>query len=149
MADLFFPKIYINKKLQLRDPSPGLPIISNLIWLRKSFSELEPILRNLHANYGPVVSLRIGPRPAAFVLDRVLAHQAFIQNGTVFADLATCLVFSSNRHNINSAPYGPTWRLLRRNLTSEILNASRVKSYQMGARCSPQPPPVLSKKIRL
>ncbi|XVF30571.1 hypothetical protein REPUB_Repub16aG0069700 [Reevesia pubescens] len=36
---------------------------------------------------------------------------------------------SSNQHNVSSASYGPTWRLLRRNLTSEILHPSRIKSY--------------------
>uniref|UniRef100_A0A2N9I1M7 Cytochrome P450 n=1 Tax=Fagus sylvatica TaxID=28930 RepID=A0A2N9I1M7_FAGSY len=38
-------------------------------------------------------------------------------------------IISRNQHNINTAFYGPTWRLLRRNLISEILHPSRVKSY--------------------
>ncbi|KAG5554598.1 hypothetical protein RHGRI_012235 [Rhododendron griersonianum] len=62
-----------------------------------------------------------------------MAHQALVQNSVVFSDqpkaLATGKVISSNQHNINSARYGPTWRLLRRNLTSKILHPSRVKSY--------------------
>ncbi|PON77594.1 Cytochrome P450, E-class, group I [Parasponia andersonii] len=128
LTSLFFPKI---KKLPPGPPT--LPIISSLIWLRKSFSELEPILRNLHTKYGPVVSLRIGSRPAVFVADRFLAHQALVQNGAVFADRPPALpagkLLNSNQHNISSAGYGPTWRILRRNLTSEILHPSRVKSY--------------------
>ncbi|XP_015878377.2 cytochrome P450 89A2-like [Ziziphus jujuba] len=115
-------------------PGPiNLPIIGNIFWLRKSFSELEPILRNLHAKYGPIVTLHIGPRPAIFIRSRFLAHQALVQNGAVFADrppaLATSKIISSNQHNISSAFYGSTWRLLRRNLTSEILSPLRVKSY--------------------
>ncbi|KAL6196059.1 hypothetical protein ACLB2K_031675 [Fragaria x ananassa] len=119
-------------------PGPThVPIISSFLWLRKPFSELEPIIRGLQSRYGPIITLQIGSRPAIFISDRSLAHHALIQNGAVFADrppaLPTNRVISSNQHNISSAVYGPTWRLLRRNLTSEILHPSRVKSYS-GAR---------------
>ncbi|XP_002520014.2 cytochrome P450 89A2 [Ricinus communis] len=120
-------------------PGPfSIPIISSLKWLVKSFSELEPILRSLRAKYGPVITLRIGPRPAIFITTHSLAHEALVQNGAVFADrpppLAISKIISSNQHNISSAPYGPTWRLLRRNLTSEILHPSRVKSYSQARK---------------
>ncbi|XP_021621199.1 cytochrome P450 89A2 [Manihot esculenta] len=124
-----------NSALNLKLP-PGpsnFPIIGHFLWLRKSFAELEHIIRSLHAKFGPVITLPIGPRPSIFVADRNLAHQALIQNGAVFADrpsaLAVGKVLSSNQHNINASFYGPTWRLLRRNLTSELLHPSRVKSY--------------------
>ncbi|KAF4357150.1 hypothetical protein CsatB_026650 [Cannabis sativa] len=131
---------FIISKSKTKKLPPGpltIPILGNIIWLRKSFSELEPILRDLHTKYGPLVSLHIGSRPALFVADRSLAHQALIQNGAVFSDrppaLPTSKIISSNQHNISSAAYGPTWRLLRRNLTAEILHPSRVESYS-GAR---------------
>ncbi|PON33754.1 Cytochrome P450, E-class, group I [Parasponia andersonii] len=115
-------------------PGPlALPIIGNLRCLRKSSFEMKPILRDLHAKYGPIISLRIGPRPTIYIADRSVAHQALIQNGAVFADRPAALsgrkIVSSNQYNINSAGYGSTWRLLRRNLTWEILRAARVKSY--------------------
>ncbi|KAL3584102.1 hypothetical protein D5086_015163 [Populus alba] len=95
--------------------------------------KIEPILRSLHAKFGPMVTLRIGTRPAIFVADRTLAHEALIHGGAVFADrppaVATRKFLTSNQHNISSSFYGPTWRLLRRNLTAEILHLSRVKSY--------------------
>ncbi|KAJ6338823.1 hypothetical protein OIU76_008311 [Salix suchowensis] len=91
-------------------PGPtAIPILSSLSWLLKSFSELEPILRSLRAKYGPFLQIA----PPAFAISRVI---------------------SSNQHNISSAFYGPTWRLLRRNLTSEILHPSRVKSYSHARR---------------
>ncbi|KAF2288070.1 hypothetical protein GH714_004263 [Hevea brasiliensis] len=75
----------------------------------------------------------MGSRPAIFIADRSLAHQALVQNGALFADrpqpFPIIKVISSNQHNISSAFYGPTWRLLRRNLNKEILHPSRVKSY--------------------
>ncbi|KAK4284482.1 hypothetical protein QN277_001307 [Acacia crassicarpa] len=112
---------------------PRVPLIGTLIFLRKPFSELEPILRNLHAKYGPIINLPVGSRSNIFIADRSLAHQALIQNGVVFSDrpqsLATGKIFNSNQHNISSCFYGPTWRLLRRNLTHEFLNPTRIKSF--------------------
>ncbi|KAF3444112.1 hypothetical protein FNV43_RR13802 [Rhamnella rubrinervis] len=115
-------------------PGPiTIPIIGNFLWLYKSFAELEPVLRNLHEKYGAIVTLHIGTRPAIFIRSRSLAHEALIQNGAVFADRLPALladkIITSNQHNISSASYGPKWRLFRRNLTSEILHPSRVKSY--------------------
>ncbi|CAL0328077.1 unnamed protein product [Lupinus luteus] len=115
-------------------PGPAhIPIITPIKWLIKSFSEIEPILRTLHAKYGPMVTLRIGSRPTIFIADRSLAHQALIQNGSLFAyrpgSLPLNKILSSNQHNISSASYGPTWRALRRNLAVEMLHPSRVKSF--------------------
>ncbi|KAK6289255.1 hypothetical protein POUND7_000796 [Theobroma cacao] len=119
---------------QTLPPGPAnIPIISNILWLRRTFSELEPILRNLHNRLGPMVTLNILSRPAIFISDRSLAHQALIQSGALFADRPEppfiAKIVTCNQHNINSAPYGPTWRLLRRNLTAQILHPSRIKSY--------------------
>ncbi|KAL7189533.1 hypothetical protein ACSBR1_039227 [Camellia fascicularis] len=98
-----------------------------------SFSDIEQIVRDLRGKYGPIITLWIGHRPAIFVSSHSIAHHALIQNGAHFSDrpkaLATNKIVSSNQHDISSAAYGSTWRLLRRNLTSEILHPSRVKSY--------------------
>ncbi|KAJ0013967.1 hypothetical protein Pint_21736 [Pistacia integerrima] len=125
----------VTKKLSHSLPPgpPTIPFIGNFLQIIKTRSELESILRNLHLKYGPVVSLKIGSKPAIFIADRSLAHQALIQNSSIFADRPPALpsdkIASCNQHNISSAFYGPTWRLLRRNLTSEILHPTRVKSY--------------------
>lgn len=80
-----------------------------------------------------MVTLNILSRPAIFIFDHSLAHQALVQNGALFADRpqppTVGKIVSVNQHNINSAFYGPTWRLLRRNLSAEILHPSRVKTY--------------------
>ncbi|KAG5245197.1 cytochrome P450 [Salix suchowensis] len=131
-----FLKFIFSNFLTAKKLPPGpltFPIIGNLLWLRLSFFNLEPILRSLHDKFGPMVTLRIGTRPVIFIADRTLAHQALIQNGAVYADrppaFATAKITTSNQHNINTSSYGPTWRLLRRNLTAKILHPSRVKSY--------------------
>ncbi|XP_038725893.1 cytochrome P450 89A2-like [Tripterygium wilfordii] len=127
--------LLIPKKLPNNLP-PGpftIPIISNILWLFKAGPDVELILRPLHAKLGPLVTLHIGSGIAIFVSDRALAYQTLVQNGAVFSDRPrsgpVARINNSNQHNINSAAYGPTWRLLRRNLTAEILHPSRVKSY--------------------
>lgn len=127
-----------SRPLKKLPPGPHtFPLIGGISLLRKSAIEMEAILRNLHAKHGPIVTLRILHRPSVFIADHSLAHQALVQNGAVFASRPTALptnrITSCNQHNISSASYGPTWRLLRRNLTSEILHPSRIKSFS-GAR---------------
>ncbi|XP_002524036.3 cytochrome P450 89A2 [Ricinus communis] len=126
--------IFFESKKHRLPPGPvNFPIIGNILWLRKSFFELESIIRSLHKNLGPMITLHISTRPTIFIADRSLAHQALVQNGAVFANRprapATSKITTSNQHVISSAFYGPTWRLLRRNLTSEILHPSRIKCY--------------------
>ncbi|KAI9153074.1 hypothetical protein LWI28_005484 [Acer negundo] len=130
--DLLFP-------VTARNLPPGpanFPILGNdFLWLRRSSSETDAVLlSNLHAKFGPLVTLHTGSRPVIFVADRSLAHKALVQKGAVFAERpsapATNKVSSSNQHNISSGFYGPMWRVLRRNLTAEILHPSRVKSYK-------------------
>ncbi|KAG7010998.1 Cytochrome P450 89A2, partial [Cucurbita argyrosperma subsp. argyrosperma] len=112
---------------------PSIPIITTFLWLRRSPLQLESFLRSFAAKYGPVVTLRIANRPTIFISDRSIAHKALLQNGALFADRPRAppmsKIISSNQHNISSASYGPLWRLLRRNLTFQILHPSRIKSY--------------------
>ncbi|XP_072998181.1 cytochrome P450 89A2-like [Typha latifolia] len=118
---------------------PFVPLFGNLLLLRRSVSlqNIEPLLRSLHARYGPVITLRIGSRPSIFVADRALAHRTLVSNGALFSDRpvpgAATRLFSVGRV-INSARYGPRWRLLRRNLISEILQPSHVKVFSPGRR---------------
>ncbi|CAH8256872.1 unnamed protein product [Arabidopsis lyrata] len=113
-------------------PDPNfLPFLGTLQWLREGLGGLESYLRSVHHRLGPIVTLRITSRPAIFVADRSLTHEALVLNGAVYADRPPPAVVSKivDKHNISSGSYGATWRLLRRNITSEILHPSRVRSY--------------------
>ncbi|CAD6335803.1 unnamed protein product [Miscanthus lutarioriparius] len=44
-------------------------------------------------------------------------------------DSPTRLLFSVGKCTVNSAPYGPLWRALRRNFVAEIVSPHRVKSF--------------------
>ncbi|XP_073279458.1 cytochrome P450 89A2-like [Primulina huaijiensis] len=115
-------------------PGPlGLPLVGNLMWLRHPISELESVLRRIKTRYGPLMTITIGPRKLIFVGSHSLAHRALIHHGAVFSDRpsppATSKILNRTRIVINTAPYGPTWRLLRRNLMHEILHPARIRSY--------------------
>ncbi|XP_042513653.1 cytochrome P450 89A2-like [Macadamia integrifolia] len=134
LVDLFSHNKSKHKKLSLPPGPPKVPIIGSFLWLqRSSFSQIEQILNNLRHKYGPIVTLHIGSRPSIFITNHSLAHQALIENGATFADrppgMSPIRFIKSNLYTINSASYGPMWRLLRRNLTSEIFHPSRVKSF--------------------
>uniref|UniRef100_A0A7N0UHI8 Cytochrome P450 n=1 Tax=Kalanchoe fedtschenkoi TaxID=63787 RepID=A0A7N0UHI8_KALFE len=115
-------------------PGPtSFRIITAFSWTRKSFSQIEAFMRTLRCKYGPIVALWVRFRVSIFVFSHKLAHKALVQNGAIFSNhpapsLAAELI-NTNQKNISSAFYGPTWRLFRRNLTSEILHSSRVRSY--------------------
>ncbi|KAF7811078.1 cytochrome P450 89A2-like [Senna tora] len=130
LKSLFFPS---NKTLPLPPGPPRLSIIGSLPFLLKSFFQNQSLLRNLHSNYGPILTLTIGPRLFIFISDSSLAHSALIQNAAVFSDrptsTTTANAFNSNQHDISSAFYGPNWRLLRRNLTSHVLHPTRIRSF--------------------
>ncbi|MQM21457.1 hypothetical protein Taro_054498 [Colocasia esculenta] len=122
--------------LRLPPGPPAFPLVGNLLWLRRSVSDIEPILRSLRARYGPLLTLHIGSRRTIFVVDRALAHKLLVQSGAAFADrpLAQPInrLLGSREVDINGTPYGPRWRVLRRNLTAEILHPSRVRLYGQG-----------------
>ncbi|XVE90376.1 hypothetical protein DITRI_Ditri20bG0072700 [Diplodiscus trichospermus] len=130
LYNLLFP----NKKHgPMLPPGPlSLPFIGNTIWLRKSLAELESVLRGIHAKFGNVVTLHIGSHPTIFVRDHSLAYQALVRKAVVFADRHPTLsvkINCSNEPIIGTAVYGPNWRILRKNLSYEILSPPRVRSY--------------------
>ncbi|KAK9144126.1 hypothetical protein Sjap_004029 [Stephania japonica] len=125
-----------NKSHTAKNLPPGPPalfLITDFQWLRKNSIDFEHALRGLRAKFGPIFTLRLGRRRSIFIASHDLAHQTLITRGGAFSDRppapASSRLMSSNQHNISSAPYGPLWRLLRRNLTAEILHPSRVRSY--------------------
>ncbi|KAL5709646.1 hypothetical protein ACHQM5_020311 [Ranunculus cassubicifolius] len=120
-------------KLKLPPGPPFIPILTTLQWIRTPLSDFEKVLCKLSSQYGPIISVKILQRDQIFISSHDLAHKALITHGTIFADRPPPPVssrhFSANQHNINTASYGPLWRLLRRNISSEIFHPSRVRSY--------------------
>ncbi|GAB2294878.1 hypothetical protein Dimus_029071 [Dionaea muscipula] len=121
-------------------PGPTSMItISLLTILRRTAPELETMIRSFFATYGPIITLPFSSSstPTVVVSSRILAHQALVQRGQIFADrpkaTLTGKITTSNQHNINSASYGHTWRSLRRNFVT-FLHPCRVKSFSTSRR---------------
>ncbi|KAI3471320.1 hypothetical protein Pfo_027983 [Paulownia fortunei] len=136
ISSLFSP--WINSKKNLPPGPPSLPLIRNLIWLRKPIFDLEFVLRHLKPRYGPLITLRIGHRSFIFVGGHSLAYHALVNNGAVFSDRPATRpaskILNGTEKAISSSSCGPTWRLLRRNLTYEILHPSRVRVHSSSRR---------------
>ncbi|CAL9073607.1 unnamed protein product [Musa textilis] len=115
---------------------PILAILGNFLCHRWFLLKPEDVLRELHALYGPIITVRLGLQPTILIADRTIAHKALVERGAFFSDrpapTPAFRLVNGSRHIISSSPYGPIWRLLRRNLTSEILHPARVKLYAGG-----------------
>ncbi|CAM0911655.1 unnamed protein product [Alopecurus aequalis] len=111
---------------------PALLFLAKFLALRRSIVDLGPLLVELHARHGPVISIRLF-RTLVFVADRKMAHRALVQGGATFADRLPLIepgrLFSSGGRDINSSSYGPFWRLVRRNLAAEALSPARVAQF--------------------
>ncbi|KAJ6415437.1 hypothetical protein OIU84_004268 [Salix udensis] len=119
---------------------PTLPVLGNFLWLLRSsnnFSSLEPVLRQLRARYGPIVTLHLGSEPSIFITTHEAAHKALVQSGSIFASrppaLETTRIMLSNETTVTTAPYGPLWLQLRQNFMSAF-HPSRLHSYSDGRK---------------
>ncbi|KAE9466515.1 hypothetical protein C3L33_01561, partial [Rhododendron williamsianum] len=56
-------------------------ILKNPAILLLDEATIETALRTLRAKYGPIITLRVGSRPAVFIGSPSLAHKALVQNG--------------------------------------------------------------------
>ncbi|KAI0495184.1 hypothetical protein KFK09_025334 [Dendrobium nobile] len=115
-------------------PGPrGWPVVGNLFQIILQNRPFIYIVRDLRRVYGPIFTLRMGQRTLIIISSSDLIHSALIRHGPLFSsrppDSPTRLLFSSGKCTINSAPYGPLWRSLRRNLVSEIVSPTRVRSF--------------------
>ncbi|PAN33621.1 hypothetical protein PAHAL_6G034400 [Panicum hallii] len=120
-------------------PTP-LPVVGPLLFLARRDFDFEPVLRRIAREHGPVFTYApLGrARPTVFVASRGAAHRALVQRGAAFASrppvTASSAVVTSGGRNISSAPYGATWRALRRNLAAGMLNPARLRAFSPARR---------------
>ncbi|GJV61744.1 cytochrome P450 89A2-like protein [Tanacetum coccineum] len=124
LAALIRAMLFSSRTGKKLPPGPSF-LYSTYLILTNSVYNFEPILIRLKAIYGPFITLPIGFNPCFFVGSHSLAHEILIQKGALFSDRPKTIPVL----RISTSTYGPTWRILRRNLTSEIMHPYRIKSY--------------------
>ncbi|KAF5738821.1 hypothetical protein HS088_TW12G00014 [Tripterygium wilfordii] len=110
-------------------PSPpgALPIVGHFLTLKKPVHEG---LFNLCTKYGPILYLRLGPRPALVVGSHEAIEECLTKHDLNFA---TRPIFLSKKlvtydfTTLGYTPYGHHWRNLRRLTTLEILSNTRLQ----------------------
>ncbi|CAN6359740.1 unnamed protein product [Urochloa humidicola] len=83
----------------------------------------ESVLRRL-------LGIRLGDIPTTVILDNAVAVDALVRRADAFSDRpagggATTIISNGRLQIITTAPYGPHWVALRRNLTSEAFHPVR------------------------
>lgn len=110
-------------------PFPTLPILGHLYLLRNP-SSAHRVLSKISAQYGPIVSLELGSRPALLVSSPSSAEECLSKNDIVFANRPRFVggkILGYEYTNILWAPYGPLWRTHRRIAATEILSPHRLQ----------------------
>ncbi|KAB1220300.1 Cytochrome P450 81D1 [Morella rubra] len=119
--------VYIIKLLSRRNlnspPSPFCwPIIGHLHLLRPP---LYKALETLSLRYGPILSLKLGCRSFLVVSSPSVVEECFTKNDIVFANRPRTMAGERLAYNLTSpvvAPYGHSWRNLRRFAAVEIFS---------------------------
>ncbi|KAJ8615278.1 hypothetical protein MRB53_034650 [Persea americana] len=130
---LFFTRKSKSKSLNLPPGPPGSLVVGNLLQFIRSGKPFMHYVRDLRRVYGPILTLKMGTRTLIVISSAELAHEAFVENGALFAsrpaETPTRAIFSCNKFTVNSAVYGPVWRSLRRNMVSNMLSSTRLRQF--------------------
>ncbi|KAL3748755.1 hypothetical protein ACJRO7_009917 [Eucalyptus globulus] len=109
---------------------PPLPIIGNLHLLGHL---PHRSLRSLSAQYGPIMSLRLGLVPAVVVSSPEAAGLFLGTHDAIFASRPRIpeaeLDFYTTK-GLVFTEYGPYWRSVRKLCTTHLLSAARVRSFE-------------------
>ncbi|MQL73741.1 hypothetical protein Taro_006091 [Colocasia esculenta] len=112
---------------------PGWPVVGNLFQVALQRRSFMYVVRDLREKYGPIFTMQMGQRTLVIITSAELIHEALVQRGPQFAsrpeDSPTRLLFSVGKCTVNSAPYGPLWRALRRNFVAEIVTPAKVRQF--------------------
>nr|KJB61440.1 hypothetical protein B456_009G358600 [Gossypium raimondii] len=136
---LFMAAITSIRKSKARNLTQGLipgprklPLIGNLHQLAGPGLP-HHTLRDLATKYGAIMHLQLGQISTVVVSSAEMAKEIMKTHDIVFANrpvLASAKILTYGCTDIAFTPYGNYWRNLRKICTSELLNATRVASFQ-------------------
>ncbi|EFJ10981.1 hypothetical protein SELMODRAFT_183490 [Selaginella moellendorffii] len=122
-------------KSSLLPPGPiGLPLIGHLHLLFAN--PPHTVLQRLSARHGPIMSLRFGHVPVVVASSPAAAKEFLKTHDAAFASRppsAAGRIIVHYNADIVFAPYGDSWRHLRKIATLELLTARRIDMFR-GAR---------------
>ncbi|KAI0493422.1 hypothetical protein KFK09_023538 [Dendrobium nobile] len=114
-------------------PAPRqLPIIGHLHHLLSGDPIPHISFRNLSSLHGPVMLLRLGQVNVVVISSREAAEEILRTHDLCFAsrpEINRARAMTYGFRDIAMAPYGPSWRLLRKICITELLTAKRVASF--------------------
>ncbi|XP_028807284.1 geraniol 8-hydroxylase-like [Neltuma alba] len=125
--------VYFIKHHQCNTPPgpPGLPLIGNLLSLDP---ELHKQFTSLSQTYGPIFSLRLGPRYGVVVSSPSIARQVLRDHDVIFANHdvpAAVRVATEGASDILWTPYGSEWRMLRKVFVQWMVSNYTLDSVHM------------------
>ena len=118
-------------KTKLLPPGPKpLPIIGNLHQMKGMM--LHHKLDNLAAEFGPIMFLRLGPKPWVVASSAEAAEEFLKVQDLAWAGRSPTMfmrMMTNNLKNITRAPYGSYWRHIRKICALELFTQKRLKSF--------------------
>ncbi|XVE55817.1 hypothetical protein DITRI_Ditri03aG0187600 [Diplodiscus trichospermus] len=127
---LFLTIKLLTQRKQNLPPSPfSLPIIGHLHLIRKP---LWQPLATLLSKYGPILYLRVGCRGILVISSPSAVEECFTKNDIIFANRPPTMardIVAYNNSYFSWAPYGPTWRNIRRLSVAEIFSSSSLQKF--------------------
>ncbi|KAF7817625.1 Cytochrome P450 83B1 [Senna tora] len=135
LCSLIFVLLFIHRKrtratLSLPPGPPGLPLIGNFLHFHNSAPHRH--LCHLSNHYGPLMSLRLGMKPALIVSSARMATQIMKTHDLTFATRPSLLgqqKLSYNGLDLAFAPYTHSWKEMKKLSVLHFFNSRRIHSF--------------------
>ncbi|KAI5065806.1 hypothetical protein GOP47_0018430 [Adiantum capillus-veneris] len=121
-------KWWASGKVEMKKMAPGprgWPLAGHLL----SLGSAQLTLSQLEKRYGPILTLWLGRVPSIAISGAKETREALLECGAALASrprLRSRAILTGNYCIMNTSPYGPYWRSLRRALVSVVLGPSNL-----------------------